>query len=201
MQPKFNEQGLIPAIAQDARTGEVLMLAWMNAEAWQRTLDSKQAHFWSRSRNALWRKGESSGNTLAVTAVLLDCDGDTVLLRVLPAGPACHTGERTCFFTQAAGEPPAADNGFLHILDSVIRDRKNSPQEGSYTNRLLAEGVEKIAQKVGEESTETIVAALSQSDERVISEAADLLYHTLVLLAARGLCLTDVETELARRHR
>jgi len=201
MEPKFNEQGLIPAIVQDSRSGAVLMMAWMNAEAWQRTLETKQAHFWSRSRNALWRKGETSGNTMQVIGILLDCDADTVLLRVVPAGPACHTGEQTCFYAAVAGEPVPAAEGFLQVLDSVIQDRKTSPQEGSYTNRLFADGTGKIAQKVGEESTETIVAALGESDARVVAETADLFYHTLVLLAARGLKLADVEAELARRHR
>jgi phosphoribosyl-ATP pyrophosphohydrolase/phosphoribosyl-AMP cyclohydrolase len=200
MQPKFNEQGLVPAVAQDARTGEVLMLAWMDAEAWERTLATMQAHFRSRERNALWRKGETSGNTLRVTGVQLDCDGDTVLLRVIPAGPACHTGERSCFFNRAAGEPPSAAVGFLPLLEEVIRDRKDNPPEGSYTAELFAAGTARIAQKVGEEATETVVAALGPSDGQVVEEAADLLYHLLVLLAARGLRLADVEAELARRH-
>jgi len=201
MEPTYNEQGLVPAIVQDSRTGAVLMMAWMNAEAWQRTLETLEAHFWSRSRNALWRKGETSGNTMRVTGMGLDCDGDTVLLQVIPAGPACHTGERTCFFNPVAGEPAPSSRGFLQILDSVIRGRKESPKEGSYTNRLFSEGTGKIAQKVGEESAEVIVAALDQSDERLVAEAADLIYHTLVLLAQRGLRLADVEAELERRHR
>jgi phosphoribosyl-AMP cyclohydrolase / phosphoribosyl-ATP pyrophosphohydrolase len=201
MEPTFNEQGLVPAIVQDSRTGAVLMMAWMNAEAWRRTLETREAHFWSRSRDALWRKGETSGNTMRVTGVLLDCDDDTVLLQVVPAGPACHTGEQTCFFNPVAGEPVPPSRGFLQTLDSVIRGRKESPMEGSYTNRLFSEGTGKIAQKVGEESTETIVAALGQSDERLVAEAADLIYHTLVLLAQRGLRLADVEAELERRHR
>jgi phosphoribosyl-ATP pyrophosphohydrolase/phosphoribosyl-AMP cyclohydrolase len=201
MQPKFNEQGLAPAVAQDARTDEVLLLAWMNAEAWQRTLATMQAHFWSRSRNALWRKGETSGNTMQVTEVLLDCDEDAVLLRVIPAGPACHTGGRTCFFNRVAGEPQVEESGILHRLDGVIHDRKANPREGSYTCALFAKGTAHIAQKVGEEATETVVAALGQSDKRVVSEAADLIYHTLVLLAARNLRLADVESELSRRHK
>jgi phosphoribosyl-ATP pyrophosphohydrolase/phosphoribosyl-AMP cyclohydrolase len=201
MEPKYNDQGLVPAIAQDAHTGEVLMMAWMNAEAWQKTLATMEAHFWSRSRNQLWRKGETSGYTMRVAEVLLDCDADTVLLRVIPAGPACHTGQRSCFYTRIAGEAQNTPAGFLHTLDAVIQDRKANPTEGSYTSRLFREGLPKISQKVGEESTETIVAALGESDERVVSEAADLFYHTLVLLAARGLDLTDVEAELERRHK
>jgi phosphoribosyl-ATP pyrophosphohydrolase/phosphoribosyl-AMP cyclohydrolase len=201
MEPKFNDQGLVPAVAQDSRTGEVLMLAWMNAEAWRKTIDGREAHFWSRSRKALWRKGETSGNTMRVEEIFLDCDADAVLLKVIPSGPACHTNERTCFFTRVAGEEQAPSSGFLRRLESIIADRKSNPKEGSYTNRLLSEGVQKISQKVGEESTETIVAALGQSDDRVVSEVADLLYHTLVLLSARGLRLADVEAELERRHR
>jgi phosphoribosyl-ATP pyrophosphohydrolase/phosphoribosyl-AMP cyclohydrolase len=201
MEPNYNDQGLIPAVAQDSRTGEVLMLAWMDADAWKKTLESREAHFWSRSRKAPWHKGETSGNTMRVEEILLDCDADAVLLKVVPSGPACHTGERTCFFNRVAGGEKKAASGFLRLLDAIIADRKANPQEGSYTSRLFSNGLEKICQKVGEESTETIVAALGQSDERVASEAADLLYHTLVLLAARGLSLADVEAELERRHR
>ena len=177
------------------------MVAWMNAEALERTFETKQAHFWSRSRRAPWHKGETSGNTLRVEQVFLDCDCDVVLLKVVPAGPACHTGARSCFFNTALGGEKRSASGFLGLLDSVIAGRKADPQEGSYTNRLLDEGLEKISQKVGEESTETIVAALGQSDEQLVGEASDLIYHTLVLLAARGLSLADVEAELERRHR
>jgi phosphoribosyl-ATP pyrophosphohydrolase/phosphoribosyl-AMP cyclohydrolase len=201
MDPKYNDQGLVPAIAQDARTGEVLMLAWMDAEAWEKTLATRQAHFWSRERKTLWRKGEASGNTMDVAGVALDCDSDAVLLRVTPAGPACHTEKRSCFFNQVSGEARKSSAGFLGVLEEVIAERKAEPKEGSYTGALFRAGIEKIAQKVGEESTEAIVAALGQSDERVVSEAADLLYHTLVLLAARGLRLADVEAELERRHK
>jgi phosphoribosyl-ATP pyrophosphohydrolase/phosphoribosyl-AMP cyclohydrolase len=160
-----------------------------------------EAHLWSRERNKLWRKGETSGNTMRVMEVALDCDADAVLLHVIPAGPACHTGERSCFHTHVAGQTQDASAGFLHTLDEVIHDRKSNPKEESYTSGLFREGLPKISQKVGEESTETIVAALGESDERVVCEAADLIYHTLVLLAARGLGLADVEAELSRRHK
>lgn len=211
VEPKWNEQGLVPAIVQDARTGEVLMLAWMNAEAWQRTLDAGEAHFWSRSRRSLWRKGETSGNVQRVIEARLDCDADTVLLRVEPAGPACHTGERSCFFTVVGGQwsesrepkseirnPPSDVLGELY---RVIQDRQRNPPPGSYTARLLAEGLGRVAQKVGEEAVEVVVAALSQSDERLVSECADLAYHALVLLAARGVPLSQVEKELAERRK
>jgi phosphoribosyl-ATP pyrophosphohydrolase/phosphoribosyl-AMP cyclohydrolase len=201
MDPQYNDQGLVPAIAQDSRTGEVLMLAWMNGEAWQKTLETRDAYFWSRERKALWRKGETSGNTMLVAEIRLDCDADAVLLKVIPAGPACHTSERSCFFNHIAGEEENFPGGFLRHLEAVIADRKTNPEEGSYTSALFREGLNKIAQKVGEESTETIVAALGQTDDRVVGETADLLYHTLVLLAARGLTLSDVEAELERRHK
>jgi phosphoribosyl-ATP pyrophosphohydrolase/phosphoribosyl-AMP cyclohydrolase len=201
MDPQYNDQGLVPAIAQDSRTGEVLMLAWMNGEAWQKTLETRDAYFWSRERKALWRKGETSGNTMRVAEIRLDCDADAVLLKVIPAGPACHTSERSCFFNHIAGEEENFPGGFLRHLEAVIADRKANPEEGSYTSALFGEGLNKIAQKVGEESTETIVAALGQTDDRVVGETADLLYHTLVLLAARGLTLSDVEAELERRHK
>ena len=200
MEPKYNEQGLAPAVAQDARTGEVLMVAWMNSEAWRKTIETGDVYFWSRSRKELRRKGATSGSTMRVDEIRLDCDADVVLLRVIPAGPACHTGERSCFFTRVVGEGKNDSIGFLRHLEAVIADRKANPEEGSYTSALFREGMDKISQKVGEESTETIVAALGQSDERVVSEVADLLYHTLVLLAARGLSLADVEAELERRH-
>jgi phosphoribosyl-ATP pyrophosphohydrolase/phosphoribosyl-AMP cyclohydrolase len=201
MDPQYNDQGLVPAIAQDSRTGEVLMLAWMNGEAWQKTLETRDAYFWSRERKALWRKGETSGNTMRVAEIRLDCDADAVLLKVIPAGPACHTSERSCFFNHITGEEENFPGGFLRHLEAVIADRKTNPEEGSYTSALFREGLNKIAQKVGEESTETIVAALGQTDDRVVGETADLLYHTLVLLAARGLTLSDVEAELERRHK
>ncbi len=201
MDPKYNEQGLVPAVAQDSRTGEVLMLAWMNAEAWQKTLETRDAYFWSRERSTLWRKGETSGNTMKVEEVRLDCDADAVLLRVIPAGPACHTSQRSCFFNHVTGGEKNYPAGFLRHLETVIADRKANPEQGSYTSALFGEGLNKISQKVGEESTETIVAALGQSDDRVVSEVADLMYHTLVLLAARGLTLADVERELERRHK
>jgi phosphoribosyl-ATP pyrophosphohydrolase/phosphoribosyl-AMP cyclohydrolase len=201
MEPKFDDNGLVPAVAQDVRTGEVLMLAWMDAEAWRKTLDTRQAYFWSRERKTLWRKGETSGNTMQVEEIRLDCDADSVLLKVIPAGPACHTGKRSCFFHHVFGEEKASSSGFLYKLETVIADRKQNPAEGSYTSSLFREGLSKISQKVGEESAETIVAALGQSDERLVAEAADLMYHTLVLLAARGLSLADVEAELEKRHK
>jgi phosphoribosyl-ATP pyrophosphohydrolase/phosphoribosyl-AMP cyclohydrolase len=172
------------AIVQDAETGRVLMLAWMDAEAERRTRESGEATFWSRSRQEYWRKGETSGNMLAVEEIRDDCDGDALLLRVRPAGPACHTGSFSCF-------APA--------LWRTISERALKRPEGSYTTKLLDEGVPAVARKVGEEAVEVVTAALSESDERVVSEAADLIYHLYVLLAARGLDVAAVDDELARR--
>ena len=208
-QPRWNEQGLAPAIVQDARTGEVLMLAWMNAEAWQLTQETGEAHFWSRSRQSLWHKGETSGNVQHVVEIRLDCDADTILLRVDPAGPACHTGERSCFYTVVNGLPstvglPTTVGRHASVLDElyrVILERKQNPRPGSYTAQLLEKGMAEISKKVGEESVEVIVAALGQSDERLVSETADLLYHLLVLLAARGVSLAQVEAELEKRRK
>lgn len=177
---------LRPAIVQDSATGRVLMLAWMNDEAERLTREQGEAWFWSRSREQLWRKGETSGNTLAVDELRDDCDGDALLLRVTPAGPACHTGSVSCF-------APA--------LWRTIAQRALDRPAGSYTTELLDAGVGACARKVGEEAVELSVAALDEPDERVIEEAADLVYHLYVLLAARGLDVAQVEDELARRAR
>ena len=175
---------LRPAIVQDAETGRVLMLAWMDDEAERLTRETGEAWFWSRSREQLWRKGETSGNTLAVEELRDDCDGDALLLRVRPAGPTCHTRSVSCF-------APA--------LWRTIAERAATRPPGSYTTELLDAGLGACARKVGEEAVELSVAALDESDERVVEEAADLVYHLYVLLAARGLDVADVEAELARR--
>ena len=180
------EGELRAAIVQDADTGRVLMLAWMDAEAERRTRDSGEAWFWSRSRQEYWHKGATSGNTMAVEELRDDCDGDALLLRVRPNGPACHTGSVSCF-------APA--------LWRTIAERAKDRPEGSYTTKLLNEGVGASAQKVGEEAVELVRAALAESDERVVEEAADLVYHLYVLLAARGVDLAAVDDELARRSR
>jgi phosphoribosyl-ATP pyrophosphohydrolase/phosphoribosyl-AMP cyclohydrolase len=175
---------LRPAIVQDAASGRVLMLAWMDDEAERRTRETGEAWFWSRSRERLWRKGETSGNTLAVEELRDDCDGDALLVRVRPAGPACHTGSLSCF---APG------------LWRTIAERAVERPAGSYTTELLESGIGACARKVGEEAVEVSVAALDESDERVVEEAADLIYHLYVLLAARGLDIARVEEELAAR--
>lgn len=191
--------GLIPAIVQDARRGSVLMLGYMNREALAATLDQRRVTFFSRSRNRLWTKGETSGNALHVVRVIPDCDNDTLLVLANPEGPTCHTGARTCFGDETDGD--AAQFSFLAQLESVIAQRISERPEGSYTARLWAEGPTRIAQKVGEEGVEVALAAVTQSDARLVSESADLLFHLALLLKSRGLSLATVVGELAQRHR
>src|ERR687886_2794844 len=186
MPPEGPEGELRAAVVQDAGTGRVLMLAWMDDEALRRTRATGEAHFYSRSRRALWHKGETSRNTLAVEELRDDCDGDAILLRVRPNGPACHTGSVSCFAPS---------------LWRTIAERARERPPGSYTTALLEEGTASCARKVGEEAVEVVTAALAESDARVVEEAADLIYHLYVLLAARGLDPAHVEDELARRVR
>jgi phosphoribosyl-ATP pyrophosphohydrolase/phosphoribosyl-AMP cyclohydrolase len=204
---KFDQNGLVPVIAQDEATGDVLTLAYANSEALQKTLSSGEAHYYSRSRSELWRKGATSGNTQRVVEVKLDCDGDALLYRVEPRGPACHTGQNSCFFTSLAGEgvgvAPAGDSSvpfgtMVEHLAGTIAQRHREMPEGSYTASLIQGGKERLAQKVGEEAVEVVVAALS--DERLPGEAADLLYHLLVLLEERGVGIEDVARVLHERH-
>lgn len=199
---QFDPNGLIPAIVQDAITGRVLMLGWMNAESLQRTRDSGEVWFWSRSRQELWHKGATSGNVLRVRELRADCDADCILVRAEPAGPTCHTGRESCFWQDVNGaiveDAPRA--GFLDELDGIIRQRRVDPPEGSYTARLFAKGRFKIAQKVGEEGLETAMAGVAQDDDRLTDEAADLLYHLLVLLNERGVPMRRVLERLAGRH-
>jgi phosphoribosyl-ATP pyrophosphohydrolase/phosphoribosyl-AMP cyclohydrolase len=197
-------------VVQEASTGEVLMVAWMNAEAIERTLATGLTHFWSRSRGRLWPKGETSGHRQHVEALYADCDGDTLLVLVHQDGVACHTGSRTCFFTrvdrpaEAEAGPqggPGTGPGILDAVDRVIQSRRAAPREGSYVSGLLAAGDARMARKVGEEAAEVVVAALAEGSERLVAEVADLWFHTLVLLGARGLSGRQVLTELGRRHR
>jgi len=182
------------------------MVAWMNADALRQTLETRRTHFWSRSRQTPWEKGETSGHRQHVEAVYADCDRDTLLLLVHQEGVACHTGSRTCFFTRLdapGGEPGSweAAEGILETVQRVIQSRRAEPREGSYVTRLLAEGQSKILRKVGEESAEVIVAATAETPDRLVAEIADLWFHTLVLLGARDLSVQQVLGELARRHR
>jgi phosphoribosyl-ATP pyrophosphohydrolase/phosphoribosyl-AMP cyclohydrolase len=203
MEISWNEDGLVPAVVQDVATREVLMLAYMNREALERTLETGESWFWSRSRAELWHKGSTSGHRQRVVEIRYDCDADALLLGVEPAGPACHTGEQSCFYRHLPAGP-AADailppGSVLPRLEAIIHDRKTNTRPGSYTCQLLAAGLHRLAQKVGEEAIEVLLAAQGEADERLSSEVADLVYHLLVLLAARGLTWTDVEAELARR--
>jgi phosphoribosyl-AMP cyclohydrolase / phosphoribosyl-ATP pyrophosphohydrolase len=194
----YDERGLVPCVIQDARTGEVLTLAYMNAEALARTRETGELHLWSRSRDELWRKGATSGNTQAVRALRYDCDADAILALVDPAGPACHTGERTCFFQ---GDPTLTEQEALPALERTIADRAAAQDAGgSYTARLLADPAF-AGEKVREEAEEVARAAHEEADERVAEEAADVLYHLTVLLRTRGLELADAERVLLARRR
>ena len=195
---RFDEHGLIPAVVQDATTREVLTLAYMNRESLARTLETKQTWFWSRSRNELWHKGETSGNTQEVVNLALDCDADAIVVLVKPAGPACHTGAVSCFDT---GAQPQSLGLLLDGLYELIQSRERERPAGSYTTYLFEEGLDKILKKVGEESAETIIAAKNDDDGRLTAEAADLLYHLIVLLVARGVSLADIAQELAQRRK
>jgi phosphoribosyl-ATP pyrophosphohydrolase/phosphoribosyl-AMP cyclohydrolase len=191
----FGADGLIPAVVQDRASGDVLMVAYANAEALSLTARTGQAHFWSRTRKALWRKGETSGNTLTVASMHRDCDGDAVLMTVDPAGPACHTGSRTCF-----GSDAVTLAGGLGELERVIAGRATADPSESYTARLLSRGLDHTLKKVGEEATEVVLAAKGESDERVAEECADLVYHLMVTLAHRRLPLARVLEVLATRR-
>ena len=190
--------GLVPVIVQDAQNSRVLMLGYMNATAAAETLRRGRVVFWSRSKNRLWEKGESSGHTLTVVSMALDCDVDTLLIRATPAGPVCHRGTTTCFDDDAV---TAETLGFLGELETIIASRMTSATDASYTAKLLAAGTRRIAQKVGEEGLEVALAGASGDAKELVSESADLLYHLLVMLKARDLSLGDVAAELRRRHR
>jgi len=207
-QVKLDERGLIPVVVQDARTRQVLMLAYMNADSLKKTLETNETWFWSRSRSKLWHKGETSGNTQRVVDVLLDCDRDALTVLVLPNGPACHTGSESCFHNeiQSAGPfedvPVATSINLGEVLDrlyELIESRKRDRPEGSYTTYLFDQGLDKILKKVGEEAAETIIAAKNDDRTAVVKESSDLLYHLLVLLVERGLSLAELRDELASR--
>ena len=196
---KYDERGLIAAIAQDCESGEVLMQAYMNEEALRETLRTGYAHYYSRSRKTLWKKGETSGHVQKVISAAFDCDRDCLLLQIEQTGAACHTGSRSCFFqTKIAGERAGAV--FLGELARVVKDRKEHPAEGSYTSYLFEKGIDKIAKKTGEEAVEVVIAAKNADREELVGECADLLYHLTVLMEEKGISLSDVCTELKKRH-
>ncbi len=186
--------GLVPVIVQDNTTRQVLMLGFMNAEAILKTEQEGRVTFFSRSRNELWTKGETSGNYLYVKKILTDCDSDSLLILADPAGPVCHTGSFSCFGNDTA-------QGFLYKLEEIISQRIKNETEGSYTNELFSKGINKIAQKVGEEAVELVIEAKDNNDNLFKNEAADLLYHLLILLKAKSVRLTDIENVLSERHR
>jgi phosphoribosyl-ATP pyrophosphohydrolase/phosphoribosyl-AMP cyclohydrolase len=190
--------GLLPAIVQHWLSGEVLMLGYMNADALVQTQADGRVTFYSRSKQRLWMKGESSGNVLALKSIRLDCDADTLLIQAEPQGPTCHTGTSSCFGDSADVRPPL---GFLAELDALVAQRHVERPTGSYTTKLFDDGIRRIAQKVGEEGVETALAAVVQDDEALLGEAADLLFHLVVVLRARGLSLADAIAVLADRHR
>jgi len=191
--------GLLPCVVQDARSGAVLMLAWMNQEAWTRTRETGEAWFWSRSRQALWHKGETSGHTQRVVDLRYDCDGDALVVEVITNGPACHTGRVSCFHYQADGRLQETAGPVLARLEGVIAERRRARPEGSYTAALLTGGIDGIAAKVEEEAEEVVRAGRHESDARVAEEASDLIYHLLVLLASRGVPTTKVFDVLLAR--
>lgn len=188
--------GLIPAIVQDNYTNKVLMLGFMNEEAYEATKETGKVTFFSRTKNRLWMKGETSGNTLQVVNMMVDCDNDTILIKATPAGPVCHTGADTCF-----GEKNVEDIMFLKYLQEFIEKRRQEMPEGSYTTSLFQKGVNRMAQKVGEEAVETVIEATNGTEEAFIYEASDLVYHLIVLLTSKGLRLEDLVRELKKRHK
>jgi len=199
---KFGEQGLAPAIVQNAKTRRVLTLAYMNKESLQRTLETGETWFWSRSRQQLWHKGETSGHTQRVEKISLDCDADALLVSVTPNGPACHTGAESCFFNTAFDRDMQTETDLgetLTRLYELIASRQRERPEGSYTTYLFDQGIDKILKKVGEEATETIVAAKNDDRESFVGETSDLLYHLLVLVVERGVTLQEIGDELVKR--
>lgn len=196
---KYDEKGLVPAIAQDVMTKEVLMLGYMNKESLKKTIESGKATYYSRSRQQLWQKGETSGHIQNVKGIYYDCDADTILLKVEQVGVACHTGKYSCFFNPIIEEEKQGSAEVLQEIYNVVLDRQENPKEGSYTNYLLREGIDKILKKVGEETAEVIIASKNEGTDELRYEASDLLYHLMVLLVNKKLELKDIYTELESR--
>lgn len=197
---KFDDKGLLTAIAVDAENNEVLMQAFMNLDALRATIESGYATYYSRSRQKLWKKGETSGNTQKVVEIKYDCDMDSVLLRVVQNGAACHTGNRSCFYRSLGECEHIADGKIFYDIAETIKKRKAEPKEGSYTNYLFDKGIEKICKKVGEESTEAVIAAIKGDKEELVGEISDIAYHLLVLMEASGIEIKDVAAELMKRE-
>jgi len=200
---RFDEQGLVPAIIQDAVSGKVLMLAYMNRESLQKTIETRKTWFFSRSRNQLWNKGETSGNFQRVKKMSYDCDGDSLLVEVEQTGPACHTGEKSCFYRELFKERDLLpiNHDIIYDLYERIVKRKQNPMEGSYTNYLFREGIDKILKKIGEETSEVIIGAKNNNKEELVYELSDLIYHSLVLMVQQNIKIEDLKQELTRREK
>jgi len=200
---RFDEQGLVPAIIQDAVSGNVLMLAYMNRESLQKTIETRKTWFFSRSRNQLWNKGETSGNFQSVKKMSYDCDGDSLLVEVEQTGPACHTGEKSCFYRELFKERDLLpiNHDIINDLYERIVKRKQNPMEGSYTNYLFREGIDKILKKIGEETSEVIIGAKNNNKEELVYELSDLIYHSLVLMVQQNITIEDLKQELTRREK
>src|SRR5690625_2228521 len=196
---QFDKDGLIPAIVQDDVSGKVLMLAYMNKESLQKTIETKETWFYSRSRQELWNKGATSGNKQIITGIQLDCDGDALLITVTPHGPACHTGETSCFYETIFGDTHSKREVIHNIVD-IIEERRMNPQDGSYTTYLFNEGIDKVLKKIGEEASEVIIGAKNNDPNEIKWEVADLIYHTLVLLNITDVSITDIKDVLYERH-
>ncbi len=202
MEPDFNKMKLIPAIVQDYKTKEVLMLAYVNEESYKYMIENKQTCFYSRSRQELWHKGETSGDFQNIKGMYLDCDKDTLLIYVEQLGKgACHTGSYSCFFNEIMQFEDESNNSIIEEVYNQIKDRDKNPKENSYTNYLLNEGIDKICKKVGEEATETVIAAKNTNKDELIGEISDLVYHVLVLMYNRNIGLEDVQGKLIERHK
>lgn len=199
MELKFDKNGLIPVVVQDYYSKEVLTVAYMNQEALEITKKEGRTCFWSRSRQELWRKGETSGNVQQVVSITADCDGDALVIEVVKKGPACHTGEESCFFNEVYSSDQISPFSYNSLYD-MIEGRKENPKEGSYTSYLFEKGIDKILKKVGEENTEVIIAAAKEEKEETIYEIADLAYHVMVMMVQQGIQLKDVTAELSKRH-
>ncbi len=201
MKPDFEKMELIPAIVQDFYTKEVLMLAYVNKESYEYMIKNNETCFYSRSRKELWHKGETSGHYQKIKNISLDCDKDTLLIEVEQIGAACHTGSYSCFFNKIVTVEEDYDNNIIENVYKMIQDRKNNPKEGSYTNYLLEKGTDKICKKIGEEASETIIAAKNTDKEELIGEISDLAYHTLVLMLDKGITVEDIKKKLSERHK
>lgn len=198
---KFDEKGLIPAVVQDAQSKEVLTVAYMNKESLKKSIETGETWFYSRSRNELWHKGETSGNTQKIVAITTDCDQDSLVVEVIPAGPACHNGTTSCFTEAVVEKEPVGSVGIIPELVKVIKKREEEMPEGAYTTYLFTEGIDKICKKVGEEATEVVIGAKNRNPEEVKWEAADLIYHLLVLLQEQKINVYDVLEVLVERHK